>query len=949
MRGTLMGGGWDLPEHTTVVGVIGPHRDDSLSSAAVLNHILDTDAFDTVPSWYSTGLDSGNDLPGYFDTSSHVLYLLHTPRYEDLVDIAQRAEVEPDASPAAQYAWVEDFEDSVFRGALFLFLACSHVVWVSATPHVDTAWITWLKALQTQRQLVFRELGSLTDTSSPRGGPVLPGDERFVPGLSVVIRALSPDPGTTGSPPSREGGAAFVESHRQHTEQLLRRAFRRNGLADHKDTHGVSLFRIPHPNSGRPVVLTVALPPHAATDRARCLLDHAASWAESESAPTAHAFVAGGLDTAFVFASMLDTDPVNTNDVNNDDNDVLCSESGRAVLASLGLDTRVGDSEGQRQPDNRVRHTMQGTMWLQLARRIYPHVMGMQMHEPLDSSTPRTHDDTTMHHLGQLAGRSDAFRLFSHRRCQQQLPLAIAVYERHLPAYYREEEHTAALARAVAFLETTTCGPALHEGVGVLKKECTERWQAGRVLCSRTSVMGFRCVEPLHRGHNDPPQGFSKGHAAAGRTHVCKSGARFVSPCVCGKVQTTLDDPFYLDKINAFVHTAPCCASLQCTVHTILTETGSPSTMAGGRGGGGGGSGSGGGGGGGRPGSASGLGGTSSASPMGSSPPAPPPESESDSETSAALATLLQGRNRTVTVDLTAASQACKTPSPAFVVVKLGGANDYNEAKGLMGTAWIPGTNRLVPFDVQPRRRRRVRATKKRAGGGGDVNTKATKQAGAADGVGATGSNAATQGQSTGTTKNPWKTVAAGHTTPVGSTTTTPVSVLGDAKPESFVGFHYECPRGCRFINVSPTKHVHVSSTGIVKESGAACLEETMPLVTACDSAACAKEWVGPAQLTRLYVVTPSAQHTTTLAPRLAVKQRAGPARETEEVSARLVDDEGGDTMADVVSKPDIVTLSPSDGVPLEPSTFYAIFLPRAVTENVPASMALLPNAIRIV
>jgi hypothetical protein len=284
-------------------------------------------------------------------------------------------------------------------------------------------------------------------------------------------------------------------------------------------------------------------------------------------------------------------------------------------------------------------------------------------------------------------------------------------------------------------------------------------------------------------------------------------------------------------------------------------------------------------------------------------------------EDDAALATLLHGHD-VVEVESTAAAGSRDGPAPSFSLVRLGAARDYNESKGLIGGHFVQGANRLVPLDVQTRRRRRPRTKKKGAGaqGGG----------GAAAATGTTAATTATtanEGDATPTPKNPWKTP---------TVVASPASVLGVANT-GYMGYHYECPRGCRFINVAPNRHVQLSSAGLVKESGMASLKTPMPLFTQCDSPKCVKEWLGPAQLNRIYIVTPGTQHETMLAPQLS-----------------LISDDSASTL----NSDKVVTIATiagaADGVRLDPSTFYVLLLPRAVTETAPASMTLLPAPIRI-
>ena len=99
-----------------------------------------------------------------------------------------------------------------------------------------------------------------------------------------------------------------------------------------------------------------------------------------------------------------------------------------------------------------------------------------------------------------------------------------------------------------------------------------------------------------------------------------------------------------------------------------------------------------------------------------------------------------------------------------------------------------------------------------------------------------------------------------------------------------------------------------------------------MPAFTACTSSKCAGTVL--AQLTRIYVVTPSKHTEVTLDPRLKLTHGGTPGQPRARVSVAMVAGGGNE-------------------VRLEPGSFYAILLPRAVTTTPPTAITLLPDPIK--
>ena len=72
----------------------------------------------------------------------------------------------------------------------------------------------------------------------------------------------------------------------------------------------------------------------------------------------------------------------------------------------------------------------------------------------------------------------------------------------------------------------------------------------------------------------------------------------------------------------------------------------------------------------------------------------------------------------------------------------------------------------------------------------------------------------------------------------------------------SYLGYEYECPRGCRFMDCGPDKRVQKSGSGYVKGTALQLLRSDMPLFVGCPAVKCARQRV-LAQLARLHIMTP--------------------------------------------------------------------------------------------
>lgn len=157
--------------------------------------------------------------------------------------------------------------DRVFRGALFLFLACTDIVIITPGPRIDTSLVAMLKSLDTKRRRVVHELKrSRPQPARGRGGRRVasvpqPGD--VTPTLTVLLRA------PPGCQIMTDSDLGTREVTRRRAEGQLRRAFERAGLGG---IGSGGLFTVsPDGSGGRPLVV-IADNPHD-VDPAEELLD----------------------------------------------------------------------------------------------------------------------------------------------------------------------------------------------------------------------------------------------------------------------------------------------------------------------------------------------------------------------------------------------------------------------------------------------------------------------------------------------------------------------------------------------------------------------------------------------------------------------------------------------------------------------------------------------------
>ncbi|CAB3235309.1 unnamed protein product [Arctia plantaginis] len=412
---------------------------------------------------------------------------------------------------------------------------------------------------------------------------------------------------------------------------------------------------------------------------------------------------------------------------------------------------------------------------------------------------------------------------FSQARCAKVLPIAQASYAEGLPAHYSSQHHAHKVGVALGVLDSMARGPLARGARARLRSACAAIWRT-RSLCEALSLTGHVCIEPEHDS--------SKEHS---------SGVRYVSACNCGRCKCSREDPYSVRKAN---NTFYALAAEECgvcpTLQTIEFPVFQPSIPTY---------------------KAAALKGappeessetTRHASPAGSagsvpseaggwsapdalSPGSMKDEDEDDdkSQTSDKYVVPVRGETTDKLISrqpstteylpgmLHTASPAGLLPAfSSWSVVCLGASSLYSHSLGLpehLQPGFLPHTNYLLPWDCAVRME--------------SVSAWRVQQA----------------------------------------------SARGRGKPQLhhhltvkiFIGFEYECPRGHRFMMLSPDTVVNGGGGGCGREAGAAgarLAASDMPLHAPC---LCRAQPALSAQLMRVHVVTPKAPVHVTLDPKV--------------------------------------------------------------------------------
>ncbi|XP_076825569.1 nonsense-mediated mRNA decay factor SMG8-like [Clavelina lepadiformis] len=146
----------------------------------------------------------------------------------------------------------------------------------------------------------------------------------------------------------------------------------------------------------------------------------------------------------------------------------------------------------------------------------------------------------------QLRSQMDPEARFSEARCSKLVSLASAAYQSNLPLHYTSKVHNNQLVQALATYTLHARGPARDKYEQCVREECEAFWNDGRRLCEVRSLTGRHCV---HRFHDLP--GHLKPQPDANPPRMNHSSrSRSVAASSCGRIQGSRDDPFTLKDAN---------------------------------------------------------------------------------------------------------------------------------------------------------------------------------------------------------------------------------------------------------------------------------------------------------------------------------------------------------------------------------------------------------------
>eukprot|EP00041_Stephanoeca_diplocostata_P031533 m.984271 g.984271 ORF g.984271 m.984271 type:complete len:1022 (-) comp23977_c1_seq1:226-3291(-) len=577
-----------------IVGIVANSSDDFQSTTMALNDMIGADVFDTSPAYYSNdGIDV--DCQCYLDKESSCFYITVLSRFEDLETIADRAEMEADQCIETHHAWLEAFDDKLFRTLLFLFTSCHEVVIATPKARLDIGWLTTLRRMEQARPSVVAASGTHTEKKATS---LFPG--MFVPNLSflycypnaffqaVVTKCKDFTTSTeSGRKPSQgDVPSELVRKFHANAEWTTRRVLRRARLhsidenidrrVQHKHNAAAAsatkLFRV-LPEKVRPLTHFVDVP----------------GMYTGNSANPANILLMANTTLATALHGGEQQPPV--------------AHTARAphmqdLVRTLGL------------PRREKADTVPVGPWLARATAMFSALVEQSS---VATMSPGSMVPDGVFPPGCFAHTApvDRFRLFSGAMCEKALPHAMELYNRGLPPHYRRSVHDAALATATARLHQTACGPALPEYIRVLQRRCTALWVGGRQQCERTSVLGFPCLHVLGPPATSPqgdkvdirrPNDAAPNDAgdasvaadgapgdddialgptkAADRTTAdgvsddviteatgvhdepCASGCVLRCACACGRHQDAVADPFAVADLARFHFRGPCCRSL---------------------------------------------------------------------------------------------------------------------------------------------------------------------------------------------------------------------------------------------------------------------------------------------------------------------------------------------------------------------------------------------------
>ncbi|KAI8071337.1 hypothetical protein BC940DRAFT_344983 [Gongronella butleri] len=158
----------------------------------------------------------------------------------------------------------------------------------------------------------------------------------------------------------------------------------------------------------------------------------------------------------------------------------------------------------------------------------------------------------------------DIEKVFSRTHCKEIMQKCKDIYLQGSPPYYTESYHLLKMENVLRLYKSMTRGVAAEEYGHRLERECDFLWKQGRQSCEVLSLTGKVCqlklghgaMEPSHK--NDAILTESSHLVADSSKH--STGHTFTHACTCGRTQMAREDPFDLTEANVdFYDHFGCC------------------------------------------------------------------------------------------------------------------------------------------------------------------------------------------------------------------------------------------------------------------------------------------------------------------------------------------------------------------------------------------------------
>ncbi|ORX50960.1 hypothetical protein DM01DRAFT_1408942 [Hesseltinella vesiculosa] len=153
-------------------------------------------------------------------------------------------------------------------------------------------------------------------------------------------------------------------------------------------------------------------------------------------------------------------------------------------------------------------------------------------------------------------------KVFSRSHSSEIMQRCKDLYLQDTPPYYTEGYHQRKMESVTRLYRSTTRGAAAEEYLHRLERECDFLWKQDRQSCEAHSLTGKVCQLKLDHASAVPSK--KKGEMLDNHllvdTKKHNTGYTFVHACTCGKTQMAREDPFDLQDANVeFYRRFACC------------------------------------------------------------------------------------------------------------------------------------------------------------------------------------------------------------------------------------------------------------------------------------------------------------------------------------------------------------------------------------------------------